>query len=367
MFPLCLRSPSQIRTAVRSLQPIFRAFLLPSFLLLAYSSQLQAEPVEEPIIELIEELIEEPIEEPVEEPWEAAAPEADDPKVNWLDGSQGYLTDQTQILANWMDSFFGDSDYDSEQAESIIRIELEHDWNSEDGSSFGSKIRGRVHMPRLSKRLSLVFSGDEEQDGNFSDTLPGQQEDDRIGFQFAGRETSKSRFDYTLGWSKGHLRPGIKYRRQGELGEKTTYRLTERIQYEHEKNIYSRTNFRISRLLTNNSILNWSSRLVYGERTLGVEWATQFSMLYRYKLDDDRPIAISYFVGASGVTRPDSYASNYSAGLLYRRQFMRDYLFLEFEPSANYRKLTADDGRELFWRAVLKLEIAISKQPLNLI
>ena len=42
-------------------------------------------------------------------------------------------------------------------------------------------------MPRLSKRLSLVFSGDEEQDGNFSDTLPGQQEDDRIGFQFSGR------------------------------------------------------------------------------------------------------------------------------------------------------------------------------------
>jgi hypothetical protein len=96
--------------------------------------------------------------------------------------------------------------------------------------------------------------------------LPGQEED-RIGLQFSGRETSKSRFDYTLGWSNGHLRPGIKYRRQGALSDKTTYRFTERIQYEHEKNIYSRTNFRISRLLTNNSIVNWSSRLTYGERT----------------------------------------------------------------------------------------------------
>ena len=96
MFPLRLRSPSQIRTVIRSLQPIFRAFLLPSFLLLAYSSQLQAKPVEESIIEPMME----PIEELIEEPWEAAAPEADDPKVNWLDGSQGYLTDQTQILAN---------------------------------------------------------------------------------------------------------------------------------------------------------------------------------------------------------------------------------------------------------------------------
>jgi len=36
-----------------------------------------------------------------------------------------------------MDSFFGDSDYDSEQAQSTIRIELEHDWISDDGGSFG--------------------------------------------------------------------------------------------------------------------------------------------------------------------------------------------------------------------------------------
>lgn len=133
MFPLRLQSPSQIRTVIRSLQPIFRAFLLPSFLLLAYRSQLQAEPVEDSIIEPMME----PIEELIEEPWEAAAPEADDPKVNWLDGSQGYLTDQTHILANWMNSFFGDSDYDSEQAQSTIRIELEHDWISDDGGSFG--------------------------------------------------------------------------------------------------------------------------------------------------------------------------------------------------------------------------------------
>lgn len=76
---------------------------------------------------------------------------------------------------------------------------------------------------------------------------------------------------------------------------------------------------------------------------------------------------MSYFVSAAGVTRPDSYTSVYAAGLVYRRQFVRDYLFIEFEPSANYRKLTAEDNRELLWRAVLRLEIAISKQPAKLI
>ena len=342
MFPPSLQRPSKIKAQTRALLLFCCTFLLPALFLSSYSHSLLAEPVEEE--------------------WEAAAPESNDPKVNWLDGSHGYLTNQTQALANWMDSFFGDTDYDSEQAESVIRIELESDWDSEDGNSFGSKIRGRVHMPRLSKKLSLVFSGDEDEDGSFTDRLPGQEEEDRIGLQFSGRETSRSRFDYTLGWSNGHLRPGIKYRRQGALSDKTTYRFTERIQYEHEKNVYSLTNFRISRLLTNNSIVNWSSRLTYGERTQGVEWTTQFSLLNRYKTEDERPIAVSYFVSAAGVTRPDSYTNVYAAGLVYRRQFIRDYLFIEFEPSANYRKLTAEDNRELLWRAVLRLEIAISKQ-----
>lgn len=303
--------------------------------------------------------------ETVEEEWEAAAPEPDDPKVNWVDGSHDYVANQTQALANWMDSFFGDANYDSEQAESIIRIELEQDWDNDGGGSFGSKIRGRVHMPRLSKRLSLVFSGDEDEEGNFEDLLPGQEEDDQIGLQLSGRETARSRFDYTIGWSNDHLRPGIKYRRQDSIGEKTTFRFTERIQYEHEKNIYSRTNFRISRLLTDNSIMSWSSRVLYGERTQGVEWTTQFSLLNRYKVEDDRPIAVSYFISAAGVTRPDSFTSVYGAGLVYRRQVFRDYLFMEFEPSANYLKLEADDDRELLWRAVIRLEIAISKQPIK--
>ena len=61
------------------------------------------------------------------EDWEAAAPASDDPELNWLDNSQAYLTNQTQALANWMDSFFGDSIYDAEQPESILRIELEDD------------------------------------------------------------------------------------------------------------------------------------------------------------------------------------------------------------------------------------------------
>ncbi len=293
--------------------------------------------------------------------WEAAAPEANDPQVNWADSSQAYLSNRTQALVNWMDSFFGDTTYDTEQPESILRLELDQDWTSQDGNSTGVKIRGRVHLPNLSNRISLVFSGDEE-DVNISEELaPGEEEEDRIGLQFVGLNTKRSRFDYTLGWAAGHPRPGIRYRHQGPIGSNTSYRFTERIQYEHEKNFYSRTQFRLSHLIDADSVINWSSRLNYGERTQGVEWSSQVSLFNRYRTDHTRPIAISYFAGAAGVTRPDSYTSNYTLGFLFRRQSSRDYLFLEFEPSLNYRKLTAGENRDLMWRAVVRLEIALSK------
>ncbi len=300
------------------------------------------------------------------EGWEAASPEPDDPQVHWLDNSHLYLTDRTQALANWMDSFFGDTEYDSEQAESIVRVELSEDWNNLEGGSTRVKIRGRVHLPRLSKRLSLVFNADEEDEGAFDDLVPGQQEEDRVGLQLRGRETKRSRFDYTMGWASGNPRPGIRYRNQGALGDRGSYRLTERIQYEHKKKFYSKTNFRISQRLTDNRIMNWSSRINYGEKTEGVEWSTSISWLNRYRVAHDRPIAASFYVAASGVTRPDSYVSNYALGLVYRRQLFRDYLFLEFEPSVNYRQLDAQADRELMWRAILRFEIALSKEPVGL-
>ena len=87
-----------MKALTHSLFLIFCTFLLQALFLHSYSNPLHAEPIEE-------------------DEWEAAAPEPDNPKVNWLDSSHGYLTNQTQTLANWMDSFFGDENYDSEQAE----------------------------------------------------------------------------------------------------------------------------------------------------------------------------------------------------------------------------------------------------------
>jgi hypothetical protein len=121
--------------------------------------------------------------------WNAYMPEEDDVPINWLDNSHAYLTNQTQSLAGWMDGFFGDPAHDAEIAESFVRLEVIEDWNSEDGNNSKIKVRGRVQMPRLSERISLVFSGEENEAG---EEEFDREKDDNVGFQFRAAETGRS-------------------------------------------------------------------------------------------------------------------------------------------------------------------------------
>ncbi len=81
--------------------------------------------------------------------------------ITWVDSSHSYATEQAQALTQWMDNFFGDPIDDLEQAESFLRAELIDDWEDEDGHNFKARLRGKVQLPQISRRLDLVFSGEE--------------------------------------------------------------------------------------------------------------------------------------------------------------------------------------------------------------
>ena len=96
------------------------------------------------------------------EGWQA--PTANDPNnvpINWVDTSHAYATNQTQALTQWMDNFFGDPNYDIEKAESLVRLEWVNDWDQEDNYNTKLRLRGKLQLPKVSKRLNLVFSGED--------------------------------------------------------------------------------------------------------------------------------------------------------------------------------------------------------------
>ena len=133
--------------------------------------------------------------------------------------------------------------------------------------------------------------------------------------------------------------------------------MTQRLQYHTSDGYRSLTNFDVNRTIGENGLLRWGARLRYREDREYWDWNT--GVFYRRWLDDhdDYPSAIEYYVAMSGRDEPQTFATNYRVGLLYRRQFFRDFLFFEIEPNFNWRRDTYEEDREGVVGIVFRLEI----------
>ena len=71
------------------------------------------------------------------------------------------------------------------------------------------------------------------------------------------------------------------------------------------------------------------------------------------------PQALILYTETSGVTEPYSYVSNYRLGARFRKQTYRDYLFLELEPSYNWRVDEPYVPRRGAWKIELRAEFLL--------
>lgn len=277
--------------------------------------------------------------------------------INWVDTSHAYATDQAQALTEWMDDFFGEPNYDLEQAESQLRIQWRNSWDEQDNYNTKVRLRGKLQLPKLSQRLNLIFSGED------GDTLVEDErtDDDSAELLFKLNDVSRQRLDLTLNLNSDGLRPGVRYRNKGPIDDKHYYRYTQRLEWESDEGFYTTGQLNLDRIIDDTKLLRWSNRVVYGEETLGTEWRSIVSLSVRKPPErnaDQRVIA--YYGGVEGNTDP-SFIENYRAGVVFRRNFYRKFLFFEVEPSYNLRKRVDDEDRDGVWNVILRLEIVLER------
>jgi hypothetical protein len=286
---------------------------------------------------------------------DATGDEAIDP--NWIDTSHAYATDQAQALTEWMDDFFGEPNYDLEQAESQLRIQWRNSWDEQDDYNTKVRLRGKLQLPKVSQRLNLVFSGED------GDTVveDDREDGDSAELLFNVNEASRERVDLTLNINSDGLRPGVRYRNKGPIDDVHYYRFTQRLEWENDEGFYTTGQLNLDRIYGDTRLLRWSNRIVYGEETLGAEWRSVLSMSVRQppEVNADQQV-ISYYAGVVGNTDP-SFIENYRAGIVFRRNFYRKYLFFEVEPSYNLRKRLEDEDREGVWNIMLRFEVVLER------
>jgi hypothetical protein len=257
-----------------------------------------------------------------------------------------------------MDNFFGDPTYDLESPDSLVRLDWQNTWDEEDGHKARARLRGKLHMPRISKRLNLLFS---EEDGDALGADERKQNNDLVGVQYSLGELHRSRVDLTLDVGTWDVRPGVRYRNQGPISKQGGYRYTQQLEYKDGEGFYTTAEVNLDRVLDENSLLRWSNQLIYGEETDGQEWQTQLSLDQRQRpLHKKHQFVIGYFGSISGVTDPD-YIENYRMGMVFRRQVYRPFFFAELEPSYNLRRDSADQSRSAAWNIILRFEIVLQQ------
>ncbi|MEH6912389.1 MAG: hypothetical protein V7459_17550 [Oceanicoccus sp.] len=277
----------------------------------------------------------------------------------WLDDSRNYVGTSADDLAIWIDSFFSEPRTDIESADSLLRLTYESQWREGDGISENVKLRGKIHLPGINKRLSLVFAdeeGDDLEERTDLDTLSSGSENTQLTLQYKAREGTRVRIDYGLGISsslKGKAK--VRYRYQLPWSETTTHRLTETLYFVDGDGFGLRSHYELDYAVTDSRLLRWSNNAKFAEDIDGVEWSTRLSLAGRL----NKKRGASLFTWINGETRPKYLTKSYGLGLLFRRDFYRSWLFLEMEPAYAWRKKSTDLSRNGEWLFAVRVEMLI--------
>ena len=291
---------------------------------------------------------------------EPAAPGADEDGVfalGWLDQTQAFSSTRANALAQQLDRFFGVERSDLEAAYSSLRLTVEGRWEEANAVEPRLRLRGRLHLPRIDERFSLIFSEDQGEGTSYYTQNPAfvEQQSTRVNLEVNLGEEGKDRWDFRVGLrSSGKLRTSMRYRYEDSLAENLFHRLSETVYFIDGIGYGSFTQYQLDRSLSPSALLRWSTEFRAQESLDGNEWASSLSYLFR----NSDSSGLSTFVGINGNTR-DSFVGRYQVGLRLRRNVARPWLFWEFLPGYQWEKVSPLTPREGGIFATLRLEMAI--------
>jgi hypothetical protein len=279
-----------------------------------------------------------------------------DYEKSWYDDTQVYVNSSFCEPALWFDNFFGSKRvFEEGAAGTYIRWRNDFSYDEEESFNFNTDISFSVELPGLQDRLRLTFESD--QDENLRDIAPGnnQENTNSLGLQLDVTENVRSKFNITVSFTP---RVRLRYRYTYPVYETVTLRLTQELQ--REEAVHSaRTLIDFEKLFKNQLFFRSSSEATMSEEFDGVDWLQAFVLYQRV----NKKTSLSYEISASGITEPLTLATNYRAGVRFRKNFHRRWLFYEISPELTWPVSLDEDSqlvvenRRSKWLIFFRLEV----------
>jgi len=284
---------------------------------------------------------------------------------SWLDRSHSYLNRQLCEPAAWFDGFFGDSRaFEETPVGTFVRLRNSLQWDEAEGWSVGVRVRANVLLPRVSERLRLLVTRDDDLSGEFQDGAGVDDAEDqtRLGLRFIASESARSQLDVdgTVKVGSGGLNPRIRgrYRYVKGLSATTLARATQSVFWEVDEGFGTTSRLDWEWLQDRDRLLRWTGQGTFSEDSDGIDWRTS---VIDFRQLSPRT-AIRTEVGAFGYTRPSFEVEEYFVAFRYRRQFLRRWLFFELQPQYAWPLHPKTGQRGSDWRFTFTLEVQFENE-----
>jgi hypothetical protein len=304
---------------------------------------------------------------------EAPCPELEDAPPAMLDTFRTGVERSVCVTAWRFDSLFGvlpeDALLDTRRAHGRLRAGVE--WDDRDGFGTELTLRTQVQLPLASQRMNLLFGRDTDEafvEGGsraFDGGVFEEEDDERswlLGLGYTPVRGTRSR----LGLGAGvRLRtppePYVQasYWYQTRLSDLLLLRARQTVFWESEDGFGTSTRVSLERMLREDRMLRWGNNLRISEATDGMRWNTNLT-LYQ-SLGNARAVALRGAV--RGETGREVSPLEYRLLVIYRRQFLREWLFLELRGGGGWLREELEEPREFVPEAAVVLEMAFGRHP----
>ncbi len=276
--------------------------------------------------------------------WLAAAGPGDPPEAGEArsedsapDRAQRGISESLNGAAQWVDSFFDDGRYISEDASTKLRLRQSLFLEYGDGVENQTRVSLSIRVPHTQKRLRL-FVGSEDETGKTPDTLFNRVETSEdtsaAGVQFFARATRTQNLSLTTGvkLDSQEVFAGPRYRQTVPLDD-WLFRFTQRVRWYTRKGWEATTRFDFEHLFRPTLFFRQTVEGRWREEDEGYQYEIRPSLVQQLHSGK----AIEYQWNTLFQTRPNHSLESSVVLLRYRRNFLRPWLFYEINPQVAVR------------------------------
>ena len=275
----------------------------------------------------------------------------------WVDRKQFQIRSWADDTSNKIDNWFGETDPEK-PASATLRVIVDNSWNQHDGYEIKPRIRGKIKLPTLERKLSLVFGDDSldneldnnvaitnENPGNSNDKTLDRQQTRENNSSFALRWSEFSKYipfktDLDLGLRSGddiYLR--LKASKDWKLENDFSFHAEQIYRYGIDSKNYLRTNLELTHARPNQAFLSNQLNLTYSDnQDDDLTWDN--SLFRQHQFFHENSFSYGLYTGGF-LNNKDLRLNSWGPFISWRQPLWREWFYVQ--GNLNYMNDHRDD------------------------